>query len=205
MKKVLLLATLCTALVSALALGAPAMAQSASASAPSGTPLPASGECPAGTQPFSPSGTGDDTQCITDAQLGDYLRAIGEGGATRPSTASPSAGSSASASAPAEGVSCDGFTTISGEPSQFQAQQFFDFTATEEEQAVLDPDGNGFACDGGEIEFGGGDGSTASALASASASALPDTGGPDLAGAVALPMLVLLAAGGIFAARLVRG
>ncbi len=145
MRRLLLLAGLCMTL--ALVLSAPAMAQSASA--PSGEPLPASGECPSGTQPFSPSGTGDDTQCITDAQLGNYFRAIGEGGATRPATSSPDA-------------------TPSTSP---------DATATAESSATAEPE--------------------------ASASPLPETGGP-AASAMALPMLVLLVAGGIFAARLAR-
>lgn len=48
----------------------------------------------------------------------------------------------------AAGVSCSGFTTMSGEPSQWQAQQFYDSVATPEQRAILDPDGDGFACDG---------------------------------------------------------
>ncbi len=44
---------------------------------------------------------------------------------------------------------------------------------------------------------------TATATAKSSTSALPETGGPNPA-AFALPSLVLLVAGGIFAARLVR-
>ena len=45
-------------------------------------------------------------------------------------------------------VACSGFTTMSGEPSQWQAQQFYDSVATPGERAILDPDGDGFACDG---------------------------------------------------------
>lgn len=48
-------------------------------------------------------------------------------------------------------VGCGDFVTINGEPSQWQAQQFFDFQATPEQRAILDPDGNGFACDNGNI------------------------------------------------------
>lgn len=44
-------------------------------------------------------------------------------------------------------VGCGGFTTATGEPSQLGAQQFYDSTATPEQRAALDPDGNGFACD----------------------------------------------------------
>ncbi len=36
-----------------------------------------------------------------------------------------------------------------GEPSQWQAQQFYDGVATPEQRAVLDPDGDGFACSEG--------------------------------------------------------
>jgi ABC-type molybdate transport system substrate-binding protein len=50
--------------------------------------------------------------------------------------------------APAEAseeVSCEQFTALgSGEFSQYQAQQFYDFIATPEQQAILDPDGNGY-------------------------------------------------------------
>lgn len=49
---------------------------------------------------------------------------------------------------PSAEVSCSGFTTMSGEPSQWQAQQFYDSLATPEQKAILDPDGDGFACDG---------------------------------------------------------
>ena len=99
MRKALLLAAVCTAL--ALTLSAPAMAQNAPApSSGGGTPLPASGECPTGTQ-AAPTATGEDTQCIPNAQLGDYLRAIGEGGATRTSTASPATTPTASPTASA--------------------------------------------------------------------------------------------------------
>ena len=109
-----------------------------------------------------------------------------------------SASSSASASPAAlEGIpqDCDNFA------SQFAAQQFYDFNATPEQQAAFDPDGNGFACDGGEIEFGGDD-SSASASASASVSVLPETGGP--VSVMALVPLVLLVGTGILALRIVR-
>jgi hypothetical protein len=43
-------------------------------------------------------------------------------------------------------VSCESFTTMSGSPSQWQAQQFLDFVATPEQRAILDPEGDGFAC-----------------------------------------------------------
>jgi len=113
-----------------------------------------------------------------------------------------SASSSASASSAAlEGIpqDCDNFA------SQFAAQQFYDFNATPEQQAAFDPDGNGFACDGGEIEFGGDDASastSASASASASVSVLPETGGP--VSVMALVPLVLLVGTGILALRIVR-
>lgn len=50
-----------------------------------------------------------------------------------------------------EAVGCEDFVTASGEPSQLQAQQFYDFNATPDQRATLDPDGNGYACDGGTI------------------------------------------------------
>jgi|GEM_PF-4995280 len=50
-----------------------------------------------------------------------------------------------------ETVSCDDFISVTGKPSQWQAQQFYDFQATPRERAILDPDGNGFACDGGAL------------------------------------------------------
>ncbi len=36
-----------------------------------------------------------------------------------------------------------------GEPSQWQAQQFYGGVATPEQRAALDPDGDGFACSEG--------------------------------------------------------
>jgi hypothetical protein len=115
LRKALLLAALCMTL--ALALSAPVMAQDASApSSGGGTPLPASGECPTGTQPAPPPPTasaGVDTLCIDNAHLEGYLRVISEGLAAPPrgpaalhggpgsSTASPAASPPASATASA--------------------------------------------------------------------------------------------------------
>jgi hypothetical protein len=45
-------------------------------------------------------------------------------------------------------ATCDDFISVAGSRSQYQAQQYFDFYATPEEKAVLDTDGDGFACDG---------------------------------------------------------
>lgn len=44
-------------------------------------------------------------------------------------------------------ISCDDFVSAAGNPSQFQAQQFYDFQATAAQQAAIDADGDGFACD----------------------------------------------------------
>jgi hypothetical protein len=44
------------------------------------------------------------------------------------------------------GVACSDFVTMYGEPSQWQAQQFYDGVATPEQRAALDSDGDGFAC-----------------------------------------------------------
>ena len=58
--------------------------------------------------------------------------------------------SNGTSSEPSEAAyaTCDDFISAAGSPSQYQAQQYFDFTATPEEQAILDTDGDGFACDG---------------------------------------------------------
>jgi LPXTG-motif cell wall-anchored protein len=75
-RRVLLLSSL--PLVLALML-APAAFGQEEVPFPEGTPPPAGGECPAGTQPTV-------NGCVSDEALGDYLRAIGEG---QPGTASP--------------------------------------------------------------------------------------------------------------------
>jgi hypothetical protein len=49
-------------------------------------------------------------------------------------------------------VACENFVSAAGNPSQLLAQQFYDFNATAEEQAALDADGDGFACD--DLETG---------------------------------------------------
>ncbi len=111
-------------------------------------------------------------------------------------------------------VSCDGFISPAGNFSQFGAQQFFDFNATPEERAILDPDGNGFACDDGAIEFGVDPAEAppeapvseavetpapvATPEASASMTALPDTGGASL---IALGAGALLLGGGLLIRR----
>ncbi len=66
-------------------------------------------------------------------------------------------------------VSCEGFG------SEFGAQQFYDFTATAEQQAILDPDGNGFACDTPTAT------QPAQSEIPVTTTALPATGGPSLA------------------------
>ncbi len=50
-----------------------------------------------------------------------------------------------------QAVSCDGFVSAAGNPSQLGAQQFYD-SATPEQRAALDADGDGFACD--DLETG---------------------------------------------------
>jgi LPXTG-motif cell wall-anchored protein len=76
MKRLLLLTTL--SMVLALML-APAAFGQEEVPFPEGTPPPAGGECPAGTQPTV-------NGCVSDEALADYFRAIGEG---QPGTASP--------------------------------------------------------------------------------------------------------------------
>ncbi len=109
-------------------------------------------------------------------------------------------------------ATCEGFVNSFGEQSQFQAQQFFDFIATAEERAILDPDGNGFACDDGAIEFGVDPAEAtvepaaapvpatqeAAVAASTAMTALPDTGGASL---MALGAGILLLGGGLVMRR----
>jgi LPXTG-motif cell wall-anchored protein len=76
MKRLLLLTTL--SMVLALML-APAAFGQEEVPFPEGTPPPAGGECPAGTQPTV-------NGCVSDEALADYFRAIGEG---QPGTATP--------------------------------------------------------------------------------------------------------------------
>lgn len=95
-----------------------------------------------------------------------------------------------------EQVSCSGFA------SQFGAQQFYDFNATPEQQAMLDADSDGFACEEGDqgtattqYEPPVAPATEAPAVtAPAAATPLPETGGP----ALLLPLSAgLLLAGGL--------
>ncbi len=107
----------------------------------------------------------------------------------------------------AQSVSCAGFH------SQWAAQQYYDFLASPAEKQILDPDGNGYACDNGTIT--GPRNPTSSTPASdqysapastapstAAATVLPDTGGmsPLTPGYAVL----LLGAGLFLVARRVR-
>ncbi|MBX6764417.1 MAG: hypothetical protein IRY88_12160 [Rubrobacteraceae bacterium] len=100
----------------------------------------------------------------------------------------------------AQPVSCAGFH------SQWAAQQYYDFLASPAEKQILDPDGNGYACDNGTIT--GPRNPTSSTPASAQYSApastaagtatvtaLPDTGGVS---PMVLGSAVLLLGGGLF-------
>ncbi len=91
----------------------------------------------------------------------------------------------------AQAVSCEQFVSAAGNPSQFGAQQFYDFNATPEQQATLDVDSDGFACDDletGVDNLGETDDDRAAAEASTATAApastttvvLPDTGGASL-------------------------
>ncbi len=107
----------------------------------------------------------EDRECVAVLQIGTYgekdreaARRILDTFEVECEKADPPAGVSEesitettipSEPAPEEAVSCADFVTINGEPSQWQAQQFYDFQATAEQRAALDPDGNGFACDRG--------------------------------------------------------
>jgi hypothetical protein len=108
-------------------------------------------------------------------------------------------------------VSCDGFISVAGNPSQFSAQQYYDFNATPEEQAILDPDGDGIACEGlvqGEQE-GVATSDTAPMVAadqyaddSEEVTNLPDTGGFPLGGVAAGLGVALVASGLLLKRRL---
>ncbi len=114
------------------------------------------------SDPSDPNGLDADGDGIACESLGDGTTEDGtpEVGLSDGICVGPGEGDPDCAAALLEGLeaeqplSCDQFISAAGNFSQFQAQQFFDFVATPEERAILDPDGNGFACDGGTIEFG---------------------------------------------------
>lgn len=97
----------------------------------------------------------------------------------------------------ATSVSCSGFA------SQFGAQQYYDYNATPEEQALLDPDGDGFACSASEAdaataeEYSTGNADTGGLTASQMYPVLPDTGGP----ALLVPLGLLLCGAGFVLGR----
>lgn len=100
-----------------------------------------------------------------------------------------------------QSVSCSGFA------SQFGAQQYYDFNATAEEQAILDPDGDGFACSSGKTGTGGDQYETPDTPPASEAppetgtdTVLPDTGGL----AFLLPAAGLLLTTGLIGLTIVR-
>lgn len=107
-----------------------------------------------------------------------------------------------------QAVSCEQFISAAGNPSQFQAQQFYDFLATPEQQAALDADGDGFACDDletgvdnlGVTDADRGANIETPATSTATSTALPATGGISLI----LPAAVLLLGSGILGIAIVR-
>lgn len=92
-------------------------------------------------------------------------------------------------------VSCSGFA------SQFGAQQYYDYNATPEEQAILDPNGDGLACTGGDVFTAADDQYTAVEEPTPVEPVLPDTGG---ATPLLLPAAGLLLCAGLIGMRLVR-
>src|SRR5215213_9433298 len=95
----------------------------------------------------------EDAQAVYDQDTSDPYGLDGPPGesyAGEPGVACEELPSGGTSSEPSEAVyaTCDDFISAAGSPSQYQAQQYFDFTATPEEQAILDTDGDGFACDG---------------------------------------------------------
>jgi hypothetical protein len=107
-----------------------------------------------------------------------------------------------------QAVSCDQFISAVGNPSQFQAQQFYDFLATPEQQAALDADGDGFACDDletGVDNLGVTDADRAAnteapATSTATSTTLPATGGISLM----IPAAVLLIGSSILGLAIAR-
>lgn len=196
MRKLLLLSALC--MMSALLFASAATAQD--------------GGCPPGTTSVEGGCLLEDGTIQTPDQLfacegivdqAEYEACAAEQAAAgNPNFADPAV------APPEPTVSCDQFIALgTGEPSQFQAQQFYDFVATPEERAILDPDGNGFACDDGTIEFGADPAAApvpgevpGEVAASTGYAALPDTGGPSLL----LPVGLVLAGTGLTSLALRR-
>jgi hypothetical protein len=79
-------------------------------------------ECPAGTQPYSPSGSGDDIRCMSNQDLGELLRCSGEGLSPIPadcptSSANSTASSTPSSTAASDSASASASTTPSATPT----------------------------------------------------------------------------------------
>ena len=228
MRKLLLLAALC--MLGMLALASTALAQQGLA-------------CPGNqVNVLRPSGEYICVPPNIDQQTPEQIQAVNEDprpnaetpivenqGIPAPGTLTPAQeaaqqGQTTSSTTPS--VSCEEFVSAAGNPSQFQAQQFYDFEATPAQQAALDTDNDGFACDSLETSvdnLGIIDADRAAATTSAmttapaattaattpaatttaaapAASALPDTGGPMLL----LPVAALLLGSGLLVLRLVR-
>jgi hypothetical protein len=74
-------------------------------------------QCPAGTQPFSPSGSGGDAECVSNEWLGSYFRATGEvmpEAASASSTSNSSTTSTATASASASSTATASAASAAG-------------------------------------------------------------------------------------------
>ncbi len=169
-------------------------------------------QSPTGDADCEDFATQEDAQAVFNADPSDPSGLDADGDGLACEDALPSGETGEMMEEPTAPVSCDGFA------SQFGAQQFFDFNATPEEQAILDPDGNGFACDDGTIEFGvdpteapvteqyveeepmllEAAGDLPAPAASQTMTALPDTGGASL---IALGAGALLVAGGLLIRR----
>lgn len=165
-----------------------------------------------------------DEQAILDADPSDpnRLDADNDGIACEdPETGTPTETPTESTPPQETAVSCSDFVSAAGNPSQFQAQQFYDSEATPEQQAALDADGDGFACD--DLETGVdnlGDTETDTTVTEdqyvapameepaatvteevpATGTVLPDTGGPGLL----IPASILLLGTGLLGLRVLR-
>lgn len=114
-----------------------------------------------------------------------------------------------------EDLDCGDFVSFAGNPSQFQAQQFFDANDPAQDPYNLDADGDGIACEG--LESGAPEDMAASQQPTATPepaqttadqytddteemTSLPDTGGFSLSG-IAAGAGALLVAGGVLLGR----
>ncbi len=98
---------------------------------------------------FNNAGPGDPNglDADSDGQACESLPTVVADG-TPDGAAIPGQGESTPAAAPEDDVDCADFVSFAGNPSQFQAQQFFDANNPAQDPFNLDADGDGIACEG---------------------------------------------------------